>query len=851
MFLRVLGVLILLIVTFSMRAQVMDWGVLSLDSGLSDTKCFDVFADSKGYIWIGTRAGIDRYDGKDVVSFDRSTGLLCDNVFSCFEDTNGRIWINNLNGEPVFIQDGIVHNRFTDPYLESLRTATFKTCISEDSLGRIYFSSQSDGLLVLDQDTVFRFDLGEDMTESIVYAMLEWRGGLALLHDGGMSYYDDDYNIQGSFKMERATGQRACVIGDRLFFSRGGRLFSYSWPELSMLELPLFDENLLISDLRNIDGLLHISTSNGVFRFVDGHYDNHDLERFDDMFIAAIDKGPDGRIWVASRDRGVYFQKPTVVAPSRFFDFKGISYIQKYGEDSLYVGYNSNKLRLETGGKRFDYALEGSDALNVINTMKVNGEIWMSNSVRLSKLNAGIDFEFYKRDGIYSERYDRFFFTVQNGILHGNSKTLLEGHAQIATGDLEIRDLLRRIPLRQAYKCAVDSRGVVWIGCQSGLVSVVDTVITHIDNLTLEGSVIDIAIEDDLVHGISFGNGLFLYDAGRDTTVLVTQDQGLPSLNITNLCVSGVDIWVTHSLGISQLRRDGYDVQVVKNYGYGHGVPVGDISYMEYINGELIFVVDECSYTLLEAHDVEDSLSLIFNSEPLVAFVDEEVRVVYDCINYSFGDNISYDYRVLPLDSTWMTTGDEMISLRYLPTGSYTLEVRASHPLDLNSNVSVKSISIIDRWYNTLWFRTLLVFFAVALVWFLMRLEVLQINYDRIVMLWRKTFAAKELPPLKIKDINGVIKIVNITDIIYVKAAGNYVEYITDSEAITVRCTMTNTISTLSRYTNLIRVHRSYIANLDRLKGIGNSTLDIEEQSVPFSATYKEDIDRYVGYLTT
>ena len=69
---------------------------LSLEEGLSQTTARTMLRDSDGYLWIGTKSGLNRYDGGRMECFysdptDAST--LPDNeIVSVFEDAEGRIW---------------------------------------------------------------------------------------------------------------------------------------------------------------------------------------------------------------------------------------------------------------------------------------------------------------------------------------------------------------------------------------------------------------------------------------------------------------------------------------------------------------------------------------------------------------------------------------------------------------------------------------------------------------------------------------------------------------------------------------------------------------------------------------
>ena len=79
---------------------------LSTDHGLSSGAVECVFKDSKGYMWIGTRDGLNRYDGYTftVFKYDSNDGSISGNsITTIVEDAEGKIWIGTLNnGISVF-----------------------------------------------------------------------------------------------------------------------------------------------------------------------------------------------------------------------------------------------------------------------------------------------------------------------------------------------------------------------------------------------------------------------------------------------------------------------------------------------------------------------------------------------------------------------------------------------------------------------------------------------------------------------------------------------------------------------------------------------------------------------------
>ncbi len=51
------------------RVPDLRFGHLTIDDGLSRSWVYSVLRDSRGFLWVGTRGGLDRYDGERVVSY--------------------------------------------------------------------------------------------------------------------------------------------------------------------------------------------------------------------------------------------------------------------------------------------------------------------------------------------------------------------------------------------------------------------------------------------------------------------------------------------------------------------------------------------------------------------------------------------------------------------------------------------------------------------------------------------------------------------------------------------------------------------------------------------------------------
>lgn len=75
---------------------------LTVQDGLSHNKVNCILQDGRGFVWIGTDDGLNRYDGKRFLQFhhrNNDTASLSGNIITdLFEDNKGRIWIATADG---------------------------------------------------------------------------------------------------------------------------------------------------------------------------------------------------------------------------------------------------------------------------------------------------------------------------------------------------------------------------------------------------------------------------------------------------------------------------------------------------------------------------------------------------------------------------------------------------------------------------------------------------------------------------------------------------------------------------------------------------------------------------------
>lgn len=73
---------------------------LTVEDGLSDNRITCFYKDKKGFVWIGTRNGLNRYDGRRIIIYKPTAGNSISNeiINDIAEDSRGHIWVATMNG---------------------------------------------------------------------------------------------------------------------------------------------------------------------------------------------------------------------------------------------------------------------------------------------------------------------------------------------------------------------------------------------------------------------------------------------------------------------------------------------------------------------------------------------------------------------------------------------------------------------------------------------------------------------------------------------------------------------------------------------------------------------------------
>lgn len=121
---------------------------LDVSDRLSQNSVLAITQDNRGFMWFGTRQGLNRFDSRKVVVYKNipgdTTSLSNNYILSLLTDRAGRLWTGTLNGLNLYLPDS--DNFKTVSFAPGISpTARDReiSCLFEDSKGRIWVGTRN------------------------------------------------------------------------------------------------------------------------------------------------------------------------------------------------------------------------------------------------------------------------------------------------------------------------------------------------------------------------------------------------------------------------------------------------------------------------------------------------------------------------------------------------------------------------------------------------------------------------------------------------------------------------------------------------------------------------------------
>ncbi len=779
---------------------------LNAQEGLSQGRISDIIQDSAGFMWFGTRDGLNRWDGYSMQVYKNSPGnpnsIQSNIIEKILMDNKGVLWI--LTGKGL-----CKHQPGTDiftPYeipgkIDESKIFDFNF----DRAGKLLLATHAQGLIEIDTATLKLteynlsgvLDANDDIRLIFVSkdnkVWLSKRKGGALLFDRTVktpvsikSLLKQTLNIDLHYitsivedndnNLWMGTGDTGLIFVDTkklalksFFFLENG---DYLQGRVILDLMYCDDDNIWIGT--DSEGLVCFNIKNHIVRqFREGETENNLLYKT----ISSLYFDRSGNLWIGTNGKGLNILSPFSkkfysvtknTASTLNLSFESVRSIYEDKDNILWVGGYSGMQRIdfqkntselaaphviysicpdpeddnilwlgtEGGGlKQFDKSNRQLTALPVYNEY---GEKPLSDDMLHG----------YRIYDILAAPDNRLLIATAQGLNVFNPRTKTFRFLKINLPD---PSYMIESGLTTIY---YDSHNCLWLGTfTEGLIKM-NSDFSAAKNFTnkpekqdLPGNRVNCIHEDSQGRfWIATNMGLCMMDRDTESFTTYTEAEGLPNNTVYGILEDSLGhLWLSTNNGISNFNPN---EKTFKNYNQSDGLPGNEFNsaaYFQYNKSRLYFggvdglvafnpqnvVSDEeppaMNFTRMKIFYSDTVYNINLSNKSYVEINPNAIllEIEFSAFNFINPYDCSYAYQFGEKTLDWINLGNKRIITLTNPShGEYVINIKASNSDGFwNNDPKTLRILVLPEFYQTLWFRIMIITVILAGIVFVFYLK--------------------------------------------------------------------------------------------------------------------------------
>ena len=751
---------------------------LSTTEGLSNNSVRSIFRDSRGFLWIGTESGLNKYDGYSFQRYYRNNSeLLNDAISDIFEGPDGNIWARMANGYSIC---DYKTGRFNNDYKQVLEQYgipgknILRAGVTEAGEFWAYDSSKlyirNDGsstikAFSLQAEKIINISIGSQFIY-IMYA----NGSLYSINKQTSETREVD--IPASYKplldsqepyiyVDRSGSLWIYTIQSSLLLHRNST--AQEWEEISLNNDKDIQYNRVqrILDLR--DGNIWILTSHrGLFIYnplnksltnlVHNPLKPHTIASNN---LSTIYQDKDGIVWLGNFKHGISYYSPLsqIILSHKSLEYDDVlTFCCDTGNEHIYYGTDGTGL-IRQSLKTDAYEMIPTPANIVVDlSTDAKDRLWIGT---------------YQKGLIcYYKGQIRQYTTANSQLLENNVYTVeVDRHGYVWIGTMrgylqrlnpetgQFDTILYRPEEFFVHDMYYDNEHQLYVATSGGLI-VIDTE-TKAYNIYSETSrfkennMLTVYKDSRGLLWIGHPHGLSIWDPQTDSLHFIDQKNGLAA-NLVRAIIedNNRQMWIGTGNGISRIQFAN-GVYSIVNYSVSDGLICNDTNVhaiLKLDNGNILIGTPKGYQTIIPqeilATDYNTDIYLtsielksgkalddmLGGNSPECAqtltFTEENNSFIlsFSALDLVEPDKIKYAYKIDQSHSNWIYAENNKITLSMLPAGNYTLSVKVCNSQGIWSpNVKNLRIIVLPPWWRTWWAYTIYAGIVLCLISFIVR----------------------------------------------------------------------------------------------------------------------------------
>lgn len=479
---------------------------------------YESIVDQKGYIWICSDAGIQKYNGTKFTNFNEENGLFDAVILSIYEDFEGKIWFNTINHRIGYIENNNVH--YLKLKLPRYKLPNYYNTLSIDKKKTLWIGSLGKGLILSSKFPYKTFKI-HHRNENFC-KIIDEKQFVYAFNDNPSEYGKTNYwKIQTNHSNSKVKLYKKCLSKNRLFSTDiDGNYVIYDSNELI-----LFQKNKQVKRIKNCPRIFFLRII-GNKLFVG--YENQGLKIYTwknnqltvmkhflkKESVTSICYDKQGGTWISTLQNGLFYQPS-----SKISTFK-----QNNRVESFLIISKDSLLFFDKTGKSLNY-----DHLNYKNGCPPKIHPYKKNTIAICGNGAGYF-------NIENHQYEKI--TDNNRPVFFNDYIFLDNRV-FASSRYSFIEVINNKTLKQIFnnKLIINSiskdakdKGF-WI-CQNGKITKIDTnlkIIKTLKNFTKKEIKTNKVVSDKFgnIWVSTNGEGLICFDRKfKKRTYLKTNGNG-------------------------------------------------------------------------------------------------------------------------------------------------------------------------------------------------------------------------------------------------------------------------------------------------------------------------------------
>lgn len=544
----------------------------SISDGLSQNNVSCIFQDTKGFLWIGTHAGLNKYNGKQFENFvndpEDSLSISDNTIFGISEDIEQNIWIATENGLNKYNRE----KNYFERYFYSKKNP--QKTISDNLIHTVY--CDNDGNIWI--KTPESIDKINPLTKEI----------RKYKYEVSVFSKESDNYIHPLFQDSQGTLWFGTKEGLGYFDPEADEIIFYRHDDFRSNSLSNNEVRCIFEDSYNT---IWIGTSNGLNSF------NRHTKKFSSFFytptslntINSIIEGKPGELWLGTNNDGLLqfsIQKQSFThyihsSIENSISTNQTNCILKDRSDILWIGTRNGLNKLDIKPKKFTIVTDNSKTTDAFSNTtsiyannsfvfigtKFNG-LYVYNTTTKTSKNYSVVLKNFPDSyitSIYPLSANEVLISGDNSFVVFNGIT--QSYEPITQRFPEISEFLK---YNKRIRCILaDKKQNIWIGTSNGVFvySIPTKKLVHYENkaykeLLFSSSIINTLFEDsNNTIWIGTEKGLTKYTPATKEFSIVAYTKNLsfqnPHNKVYTLCEdNNKNIWIGTNAGLFKCNPD-------------------------------------------------------------------------------------------------------------------------------------------------------------------------------------------------------------------------------------------------------------------------------------------------------